>query len=83
MAEDVIESMVSLKLTSEEEEDIQVPDEGRMDEIEGCALSLIGRILTCKPFNRKATKNMLQHAWGLDKELQISKVGINLFQFKF
>nr|POE68339.1 hypothetical protein CFP56_12512 [Quercus suber] len=83
MAEDVIESMVSLKLTSEEEENIQVSDEGRMDEIDSCALSLIGKFLTCKPFNRKAVKNMLRQAWGLDKELQISEVGINLFQFKF
>ncbi|KAK7844245.1 hypothetical protein CFP56_011093 [Quercus suber] len=75
MAEDVIESMVSLKLTSEEEENIQVSDEGRMDEIDSCALSLIGKFLTCKPFNRKAVKNMLRQAWGLDKELQISEVG--------
>lgn len=83
MAEDVTESMVSLKLTSEEEEDIQVSDEGRMDEINSCALSLIGKFLTCKPFNRKAAKNMLQRVWVLDKELQIFEVGINLFQFKF
>ncbi|XP_075663260.1 uncharacterized protein LOC142632812 [Castanea sativa] len=83
MVEDVIQSMVSLKLTSKEEEDIHVSDEGRMDEIEGCALSLIGKFLTCKPFNRKAAKNTLWRAWGLDKGLQISEVGINLFQFKF
>ena len=83
MAEDVTESMVSLKLTSEEEEDIQVSDEGRRDEINSCALSLIGKFLTCKPFNRKAAKNMLQRVWVLDKELQIFEVGINLFQFKF
>ena len=83
MAEDVTESMVSLKLTSDEEEDIQVSDEGRMDEINSCALSLIGKFLTCKPFNRKAAKNMLQRVWVLGKELQIFEVGINLFQFKF
>nr|XP_023910504.1 uncharacterized protein LOC112022158 [Quercus suber] len=83
MVEDVVERMTSLKLTSKEEEDIQVSDEGRLDELEGCALSLIGKFLTCKPFNRKAAKNTLRQAWGLDKDLQISEVGINLFQFKF
>ena len=83
MAEDVIEGMGSLKLTSEEAKDIQVSDEGRMDEIDSCVLSLIGKFLTCKPFNRKVAKNMLQRAWGFDKELQISEVGNNLFQFKF
>ncbi|XP_030936437.1 uncharacterized protein LOC115961633 [Quercus lobata] len=83
MAEDVIVSMGSLKLTNEEAEEIQVSDEGRMDEIDSCVLSLIGKFLTCKPFNRKAAKNTLRRAWGLDKELQISEVGNNLFQFKF
>ncbi|KAK7856552.1 hypothetical protein CFP56_022605 [Quercus suber] len=83
MAEDVIESMGSLKLTSEEEEDIQVSDEGRMEGIDSCVLSLIGKFLTCKPFNRRAAKNTLRRAWGLDKELQIAEVGNNLFQFKF
>ena len=75
--------MTSLKLTAEEEEDIQVSEEGRLDELEGCVLSLIGKFLTCKPFNRKAAKNMLRRAWGLEKGLQISEVGSNLFQFKF
>lgn len=83
MAEEVVDSMGSLKLTTEEEEDIQVSDEGRMDEIDGCVLSLIGKFLTCKPFNRKAAKNTLRRAWGLEKGLHISEVGINLFQFKF
>ena len=83
MAEDVINSMVNLKLTAEEEEEILVSEEGRSEEIDSCALSLIGKFLTCKPFNRKAAKNTLRRAWGLDKELQISEVGSNLFQFKF
>ena len=83
MAEDVINSMVNLKLTFKEEEEIQVSEEGRSEEIDSCVLSLIGKFLTCKPYNRKAAKNTLQKAWGLDKELQISKVGSNLFQFKF
>lgn len=75
--------MVSLKLTSEEEEEIQVSDEDKTEEIDSYALSLIGRFLTCKPYNRTTAKNMLRRAWGLDKELQISEVGSNLFQFKF
>ena len=69
MAEDVINSMVNLKLTSEEEEEIQVSKEGRSEEIDSCVLSLIGKFLTCKPYNRKAAKNTLRKAWCLDKEL--------------
>lgn len=83
MAEDVINGMVKMKLMSNEEEDVQVSEEGRKNDIDSCVLSLIGKFLTCKPFNRKAANNTLRKAWGLDKELQISEVGLNLFQFKF
>ena len=51
MAEDVINSTVNLKLTSEEEEEIQVSEERRSEEIDSCVLSLIGKFLTCKPYN--------------------------------
>ena len=74
MAEAVINGMVNLKLTAEEEEEIQVSEEGRSEEMDSCALSLIRKFLTCKPYNRKAAKNTLRRAWGLDKELQISEV---------
>lgn len=83
MAEDVINGMVKMKLMSNEEEDIQVSEEGRKNEINSCVLSLIGKFLTCKPFNRKAANNTLRKAWGLDKELQISEVGLNLFNLSF
>lgn len=83
MAEDVINGMVKMKLMSNEEEDVQVSEEGRKNDIDSCVLSLIGKFLTCKPFNRKVANNTLRKAWGLDKELQISEVGLNLFQFKF
>lgn len=49
MAEYVINSMVSLKLKSKEEEETQISNEGRMEEIDSCALSLIGKFLMCKP----------------------------------
>ena len=69
MDEDVVDRMTSLKLTAEEEEDIQVSEEGQVDELEGCVLSLIGKFLTCKPYNRKAAKNTLRRGWGLEKGL--------------
>ena len=83
MAEDIINGMGNMKLTSDEAEDIQVSEEGLTDEFDSCVLSLIGKFLTCKPFNRKAAMTTLRKAWGLDKEIQIAEVGSNLFQFKF
>ena len=69
MDEDVVDRMTSLKLTADEEEDIQVSEEGQLEELEGCVLSLIGKFLTCKPYNRKAAKNTLRQGWGLEKGL--------------
>ena len=81
MAEDVVAGLEKMKLTVEEEETIQIANEGRREEIESCSLCLIGKFLTCKTFNKKAAKTTL--TWGLENEVQIVEVGSNLFQFKF
>ena len=43
MAEVVSEILENLKLTSEEEEVIEIADERRISEIESCVLSLVGK----------------------------------------
>ena len=62
MANDVIHSLENMKLTTEEEEVISISDEGRQEEIESCAQSLIGKFLTCKPFNKRAVQGTLKKA---------------------
>ena len=83
MVKDVIDSLENMKLTSEEEEIIALPDKGHKEEIKSCVLSLIGKFLTCKPFNKKAAQDTLRRAWGMDEGMHIVKVWSNLFQFKF
>ncbi|XP_075659009.1 uncharacterized protein LOC142628856 [Castanea sativa] len=83
MAEDAIDSLENMKLTTDKEETIEISDEGRLMEIESRNLSLIGKFLTCKPFNKRAAKNTMRRAWGQNEGLQILNVGSNLFQFKF
>ena len=83
MTDDVADSMEKMKLTTEEEETIAISDNGRLEAIESCNMSLIGKFLTCKPFNKLETKNTIRRAWGLDESMQILEVGPNLFQFKF
>ena len=83
MANDVVDSMEKMKLTSEEEEIIAISDEGRLEALESCQLSLIGKFLMCKPFNKMAAKNKIRRAWGVNDTMQILEVGLNLFQFKF
>ena len=79
----MIDSLKNMKLTAEEEEVIEIFCKGRLTEIESCNLSLIGKFLTCKDFNKSAAMNTLRRAWGLNMDLQIVEVGSNLFQFKF
>ena len=62
MVDDVIHCLENMKLTANEEKTIEISDEGRRAEIESCTLSLIGKFLMCKPFNKKATKNTLRRA---------------------
>lgn len=50
-------SLENIKLTTEEEEVIKVSDEGRQEEIESCTLSLLGKFLTCKSFNKGSDKH--------------------------
>ena len=83
MVDDVIDGLKNMKLTVDKEEAIAISDEGRLEAIESCNLSLIGKFLTCKSFNKTVAKNILRQAWGLDDKLQILEVGSNLFQFKF
>ena len=83
MADDVIHNLEGMKLTTEEEEVISISDEGRQEEIERCAQSLIDKFLTCKPFNKWAALSTMKRAWGLENKIQAVEVGANLFQFKF
>ncbi|KAK7820387.1 hypothetical protein CFP56_038961 [Quercus suber] len=83
MVDDMINRLENMSLTTEEEEVITISDKGRKEEIESCSLSLIGKFLTCKPFNKRAAQNTLRRAWSLEKGVQMMEVGSNLFQFKF
>ena len=59
MAKDVIDGLENMTLTANEEKVIVISDEGRVEAIESCSLSLIGKLLTCKAFNRRAAKTVL------------------------
>ena len=62
MADEVTNILGNMRLTTEEEETIEIPDGGRKEGVENCALSLIGKFLTCRPFNKQATIKTLKRA---------------------
>ena len=67
MADNVTNILENMRLTTEEEEVIDILDEGQKEGLESCALSLIGKFLTCCPFNKKAIMSTLKRAWGLEE----------------
>ena len=69
------DSFDKMKLTSEEEETIAISDEGRREALESCNLSLIGKFLTCKSYNKLEAKTTIRRAWGLNESMQILEVG--------
>ena len=83
MANEVTQTLEKMKLTVEEAETITISNKGQKEEIESCELSLIGKFLTCRSFNKRAALLTLKKAWGLEDGVQVVEVGTNLFQFKF
>ena len=79
----VIDDLQHLRLTKDEEEDIQISTMNRSDLMEECALSVFGKLLTDRQQNQRALKNTLRAAWKMGSDLRIFDVGKNLFQFKF
>ena len=69
MEDDVCDSLDKMKLTSEEEETIAISDDGRREAIESCNMSLIGKFLTCKSYNKLAAKTTIRWAWGLNESM--------------
>ncbi|KAJ1395231.1 hypothetical protein SESBI_33602 [Sesbania bispinosa] len=51
--------------------------------IQAARKMLVGKILSDKPLNRTAVKDIITKAWGLTGKLTISDLGPNLFMFNF
>lgn len=83
MDSDFLQRIQNMSLTAEEETDIPVQHNHRQRTLEECSLSLIGRLLTDKPYNQRAAKNLFRSVWKLGNDLKIMDVGNALFQFRF
>ncbi|KAK7825369.1 hypothetical protein CFP56_033137 [Quercus suber] len=70
----VLEGLLHLKLTKEEEEDIALSTRSKSNLMEECALSLFGKLLSDRQQNQKALKSTLRTAWKMGSELRIVDV---------
>lgn len=83
MEQEVVDGLQNLCLTKEEEAEIPITAQSRVDLQEECSLSLFGRLLSNKQQNQRALKSMLKAAWKMGSKLRIVDVGNNILQFKF
>lgn len=85
MAEELVQDWEKLKLTEEEDVvvgkdfDNSVDEESRIQ----ISLTLVGKLLTSKPFNVEAMKRTLMAIWRLKENVSIRMVDTNLFIFHF
>nr|POE59914.1 hypothetical protein CFP56_39483 [Quercus suber] len=83
MDQAVVDGLLNLHLTKEEEVEIPITARCRSDLLEECNLSLFGRLLSDRNQNLRALKSTLRSAWKMGSDLQIVEVGSNVLQFKF
>nr|POE84082.1 hypothetical protein CFP56_32835 [Quercus suber] len=67
----ILEDLQHLRLTKDEEEDIQISSMNSPDLMEECTLSLFGKLLTDRQHNQCALKNTLRAAWKMGSDLRI------------
>ena len=81
MASVFIDKLQIIMLTEEEDEVVIVGATHREKILEQCSLSLFGCFLTKRPYNQRATKELLRFVWKFGTDLRIVDVGDGLFQF--
>ena len=79
----MVDGLLNLCLTKEEEEEINITTRCRSDLLEECSLSLFGKLLSNRQQNQRALKNTMRSAWKMGSDLQIVDVGHDVLQFKF
>ncbi len=68
-----------MKLTKDEEEGHIISVEKRGSVVEECLLSLLGRFLSTKNYDRRAVCDVMGRAWRMEMDLRIVDVGNKIF----
>lgn len=85
MAETLLDDWEKFKLTEDESRVVGVDCEGVDDDDQKIQLSLtlVGKLLTGKPYNFEALKRTLTSIWSVKEGVAIRAVDTNLFMFQF
>lgn len=84
MADDLVKEWERLKLTEEEDKvfggELEVETASSWEQL---SLTLVGKLLTTRPYNVEAMKRMLIAIWRLNDNVSIRMIDTNLFVFQF
>lgn len=83
MDPDILDQIQRILLTVEEKADIAAQQNHRERMLVECSLSLFGRLLMNKPYNKKVAKNLFHFVWKLGNDLKIIDVGNGVYQLHF
>ncbi|XVF48509.1 hypothetical protein PTKIN_Ptkin03bG0196300 [Pterospermum kingtungense] len=83
MAEELDVLWKVLRLTEDEEENIETADDTNESRLGKGKTWLIGKLLTTRPFNKDAMMATMKIIWKLSQEVEIVALEENLFLFKF
>ncbi|XWS23345.1 hypothetical protein CRYUN_Cryun28dG0005100 [Craigia yunnanensis] len=83
MLEGLAEMWNRFSLTEEEQSDVVIEKEWVEDTIEKSKNCLLGKMVTRKPVNIEAIKNVFMKLWKINKGMIIWEVGDRLFIFQF
>ena len=83
MADDLTYAFTRFDLNPEEEEGVDLSLADIQQSVEECQLSLLDEVIGKKITNFTGIKSFTAHVWGYPRNLKVTELKANLFQFHF
>lgn len=83
MTDELVEVLQRLDLSNNEFDGVDLSETEEQNQEEECRRSLIGKIIGEKPANFTGVKNFVNFMWNQPRNLEVTEIGGNLYQFSF
>lgn len=83
MEEDLTHAFQRFDLNQVERDGVDLGAEEVQQSLRECSLSLLGKVIGDRIANFTGVKNFAAHAWGYPRNLKVTELKANLFQFHF
>ena len=82
MEDELARAFSKFELSQSEREGIALCSEDISEGIQDCSISLVGKLIGEKVANFTGIKNFTNHAWGYPRNMVVTELGPNIFQFQ-